>query len=94
MGYLRFQPHNAHMVRVEERNLLFHIPTTSLFELDALDGEVLGYFAERGDVAEADMRDRFKGQDPSQLAEKVQGLLDLDILTDGSLFSHSGSVGV
>jgi len=37
MGYLHFQPHNAHRVRVEERDLLFHIPTTSLFELDTLE---------------------------------------------------------
>ena len=48
MGYLHFQPQNAHRVRVESRQMLFHIPTTSLFELDDLDGEVLTFLAEKG----------------------------------------------
>lgn len=84
MGYLKFQPQNAHRVTVDSRELLFHIPTTSLFELDALDGEVLSFFAEKQEVAEADMRARFPDSDPALLAERVQGLLDLDLLTDGS----------
>ncbi|MDW4497371.1 quinohemoprotein amine dehydrogenase maturation protein [Sulfitobacter sp. D35] len=83
MGYLHFQPQNAHRVRVEERDMLFHVPTTSLFELDALDGEVLGFLAEKGQVAEADVRDRFAGRDPADVAEKLRGLLDLEIVTDG-----------
>ena len=83
MGHLLFQPQNAHRVRVEARDLLFHVPTTSLFELDALDGEVLGFFAEKGRVAEADMRARFPGHDPEDLARRVRGLIDLDIVTDG-----------
>lgn len=83
MGYLVFQPQNAHRVRVEARDLLFHVPTTSLFEIDALDGEVLGFFAERGRVAEADMRDRFADRDPGELARRLQGLIDLEIVTDG-----------
>ena len=83
MGYLVFQPQNAHRVRVEARDLLFHVPTTSLFEIDALDGEVLGFFAEKGRVAEADMRDRFAAHDPVDLARRVKGLLDLEIVTDG-----------
>ncbi len=83
MGYLHFQPQNAHRVRVEARDLLFHVPTTSLFELDALDGEVLGFFAEKGKVGEDEMRARFPAADPSALAEKLRGYLDLDIVTDG-----------
>lgn len=83
MGYLHFQPQNAHRVRVEARELLFHIPTTSLFELDALDGEVLGFLAERGRVEEADMRARFPEAEPGDLAARLRGFLDLDIVTDG-----------
>lgn len=83
MGYLFFQPQNAHRVSVESRELLFHVPTTSLFELDELDGEVLGFFAEKGRVSEADMRDRFADRDPGALADRVRGLIDLDIVTDG-----------
>ncbi|HEU0223330.1 MAG TPA: quinohemoprotein amine dehydrogenase maturase, partial [Paracoccaceae bacterium] len=83
MGYLVFQPQNAHRVRVEARDLLFHVPTTSLFEIDALDGEVLGLFAERGRVAEADVQARFPDRDPAELASRIRGLIDLDIVTDG-----------
>ena len=28
MGYLHFQPQNAHRVAVDGRDLLFHVPTT------------------------------------------------------------------
>lgn len=83
MGYLHFQPQNAHRVRVEDRDLLFHIPTTSLFEIDDLDGAVLGFFAERGRVAEADVRARFDGHDPEEVTRRIRSLLDLDIVTDG-----------
>ena len=83
MGHLVFQPQNAHRVRLEDRDLLFHVPTTALFEIDALDGAVLGLFAERGRVAEADMQGRFPDADPAELARRVQGLVDLEIVTDG-----------
>jgi uncharacterized protein len=83
MGHLHFQPQNAHCVRVEDRDLLFHIPTTSLFEIDDLGGAVLGFFAERGRVAEADVRARFDGHDPEEVTRRIRSLLDLDIVTDG-----------
>ncbi len=84
MGYLHFQPQNAHRVAVDGRDLLFHIPTTALFEIDALDGEVLTFLAEKGRVGEADVKARFAGHDPQVVAERLRGLLDLDIVTDGS----------
>jgi uncharacterized protein len=83
MGYLVFQPQNAHRVKVDSRDLLFHVPTTSLFEIDDLDGAVLGLFAEKGRVAEADVRARFGGHDPDEVARRIRGLLDLEIVTDG-----------
>lgn len=83
MGYLHFQPQNAHRVAVDGRDLLFHVPTTALFEIDALDGEVLSFLAEKGRVGEADVKARFAGHDPDVVAERLRGLLDLDILTDG-----------
>ena len=83
MGYLHFQPQNALRVAVDGRDLLFHVPTTALFEIDALDGQVLDFLAEWGRVDQAALRARFAGEDPSVLAERLRGLLDLDILTDG-----------
>lgn len=84
MGHLFFQPQNAHRVEVDGRMLLFHVPTTSLFEIDRLDGDVIDLFADRGTVSEGDVRDRFDGLvDPDEVAERIRTLLDLDIVTDG-----------
>jgi uncharacterized protein len=83
MGYLHFQSQNAHRVAVGGRDLLFHVPTTALFELDALDAEVLSFFAEAGKADQAALRARFAEADPAALAERLRGLIDLDILTDG-----------
>jgi uncharacterized protein len=83
MGHLAFQPQNAHRVTVEGRDLLFHVPTTSLFELDPLDGEVLGLFAEKGRVLPEDVIARFPHREPDEIATRIKGLLDLEIVTDG-----------
>ncbi|PLX38439.1 MAG: quinohemoprotein amine dehydrogenase maturation protein [Hyphomicrobiales bacterium] len=84
MGMLVFQPQNAHRVNVDGRDLLFHVPTTSLFEIDALDGQVLDLLAERGSVSQGDVRDRFADRaDPGTVAERLRSFLDLDIVTDG-----------
>ncbi|MEZ5841924.1 MAG: quinohemoprotein amine dehydrogenase maturation protein [Hyphomicrobiales bacterium] len=69
---------------VDGRNLLFHVPTTSLFEIDALDGQVLDLLAERGSISQGDVRDRFADRaDPGTVAERLRSFLDLDIVTDG-----------
>jgi uncharacterized protein len=83
MGYLEFQPQNAHRVRVESRELLFHVPTTALFEIDATDGDLLGLLAEKGRVTAEDVRARFADRDPADIARRLRGLIDLDIVTDG-----------
>ena len=83
MGELQFQPQNAHRVAVDGRDLLFHVPTTALFEIDGLDGEVLSFLADKGRVTEADVRQRFADRDPAVVTERLRGLLDLDIVTDG-----------
>ncbi|MCX7644602.1 MAG: quinohemoprotein amine dehydrogenase maturation protein [Rhodobacteraceae bacterium] len=83
MGYLQFQPQNAHRVRVDARELLFHVPTTALFEIDATDGDLLGLLAEKGRVTAEDVQARFADRDPADIARRLRGLIDLDIVTDG-----------
>lgn len=83
MGELVFQPQNAHRVSVDARALLFHVPTTALFEIDALDGAVLDFFAERGRADQHAMQERFADADPEALAERLRALVDLGILSDG-----------
>nr|MEC9422417.1 quinohemoprotein amine dehydrogenase maturase [Pseudomonadota bacterium] len=83
MGYLFFQPQNAHRVEVDGRHLLFHVPTTSLFEIDRLDNDVIDLFRDRTRVSEADVRERFSGRvDPLEVTERIRTFLELDIITD------------
>jgi len=84
MGQLFFQPQNAHRVSVEGREFLFHVPTTALFEIDALDCEVLSFFADRGSVGADDVCSRFASSSPDEVTHRIKGLLDLEIVTDGS----------
>lgn len=83
MGYLHFQHHNIHQVSVEDRNMLFHIPTTALFEIDPLDTQILGYLSIKRKFDERDIRDQFTDQDPAELAAKLKSYKDLDIVNDG-----------
>lgn len=62
----QFDPLVSHQVTVGERRLLFHIPTTGLFDLDPLSAELLdalegSHAASRPLLAE-DLRDRFDGR--------------------------------
>jgi len=84
MGMLHFHPHNVHRVRRDGREILFHVPTTSLFEIDELDGEVLDLFAEKRSVAQADVRHRFGDRvSPAEVAQRIQAFVDLGVVSDG-----------
>ncbi|RMF11819.1 MAG: quinohemoprotein amine dehydrogenase maturation protein [Alphaproteobacteria bacterium] len=74
----------AHDVVVDGRRLLFHIPTTGLFDLDPLGAELLDLArekAEAGGVRPADLEARFSGRySVDQVIEVVNEFLDLDVL--------------
>ena len=75
---------NAHEVSVGSRRLLFHIPTTGLFDLDPLSAELLDLAREMegaGGVAPGDLKARFDGRySVDQVIDVVEELLDLDVL--------------
>ena len=48
MGIYHLQPHNLHEIEVDSRRLLFHIPSSALFEADALTGALIAEL--RGDT--------------------------------------------
>jgi uncharacterized protein len=84
MTTLQFVPTNAHDVRVGSRRVLFHIPTTGLFDLDEVSGAVYDLFKEQQAVSETDIRQRFDGRfEPSAVVEAVQDFLDLQIISTG-----------
>ena len=90
MGTLQFVAHNAHDVRVGERRVLFHIPTTGLFDLDETSAAVYDLFKEKHTVSEQDMQSRFEGRfAPAEIVETVQDFLDLQIVSDGVARTHN-----
>lgn len=84
MSTLQFVAHNAHTVRLGERRVLFHVPTTALFDLDPVGAAVFDLLRERGEVDAAEVRERFDGRfAPAEVVETLQDFLDLRIVSDG-----------
>jgi uncharacterized protein len=81
-GQLHFVAANGHRVRVGARELLFHVPSTAVFELDGLEAEVFAWLAEQGTTTEQALADRFRAQDPAEVARRLQGLRELGIVVD------------
>lgn len=83
MSGLRLMPQNVHDVDVEGRRMLFHVPTTSLFEMDDVSGAVLDHFKATETVTpsslEGAMQDRFA---PEEVAETVEDFVRMDVVRD------------
>lgn len=78
---LYYQPQNLHQVEVDGAHLLFHVPTTSLFEIDAFDHQVLNFLRQKVQVSAADLEAEFGTQtSPEIMVERIQGYRDLGIL--------------
>jgi uncharacterized protein len=83
MTALNLVQHNCHDVTVDDRRILFHVPTTAMFDLDAVGGAVLDLFKEQRKVTENDVRERFDGRfAPADVADALQDLVELDIVRD------------
>lgn len=81
MSALRLVHENLHEVGIDGRRVLLHVPTTALFELDAVAGAVLDRCRESASVAAADLEQRFAGRlDADAVAETVAEFLRLDLL--------------
>lgn len=76
--------HNLHQVQVDAEQMLFHIPTSSLFTQDELTTSILGALRAGADSPEhvqAALVGRFPTMD---IEEALQDLLALQIVSDGS----------
>jgi uncharacterized protein len=75
---------NLHQVDVDGRHLLFHVPSSSLFELDATSRDVLALLREHGPLPEPALRERLGGcRQPDELAETVAELKALRVVAEG-----------
>ena len=77
METLRFYEGQARVVNVDGRTVLFHVPTTSLFDLDFVGNEVLSFCKGQEQVTASDIQARFDGQfDPTDVTETLQEFLN------------------
>jgi uncharacterized protein len=87
---LRLAPHNSHEVNVDGRRILFHVPTTSLFELDEVAGDVLDLFRAQAEVSADDLRAHFDGRHPPErVLETLEELLGLEVISNGEARAHN-----
>lgn len=79
--------HNLHEVQVDAVNMLFHIPSSSLFVSDDLTAGVIAELRQ-GDCSEEELVGRLPGGFTSTDVEQVlQELLALEIISDGRLLT-------
>lgn len=87
---LYYQKQNTHHVDVEGAHVLFHVPSTSLFEIDQLDYDVLELLKNKGAVKPEDIQQRFLGAvDVQILKERIESYVDLKIL-DAEVYVPDG----
>ncbi|MCF8473234.1 MAG: quinohemoprotein amine dehydrogenase maturation protein [Emcibacter sp.] len=83
---LQYIAQNAHDVIVGDKRILFHIPTTSLFDLDEMSGDILDLFKEKTNVTQSDMELHFKGRYAAdQVKGVVEDFLDMEIIKGDAL---------
>lgn len=75
---VRVIPENSHRFRVVDRDMLFHVPTSSVFELDEVSGYLLSDMEEQGEISPSTLEN---------LGETVADLSQLQIIArDGQVF--------
>jgi uncharacterized protein len=76
---------NLHLVAVSTRQMLFHIPSSSLFELDSLTAQLIELLRQRPQQTAEQLIGELSEQFPvDQVAETLKELIALELVTDGS----------
>ena len=82
---LNYVRHNCHDVSIADRRVLFHIPTTAMFNLDPLSAEVLDLFKSRGAVSASDIEQHFQGRyTPDDVLDALQDFRQLEIISENA----------
>ncbi|NBA94792.1 quinohemoprotein amine dehydrogenase maturation protein [Pseudomonas sp. R5(2019)] len=75
--------YSFHDVAVEGTRMLFHIPSSGLFQLDEVGTALIDYLKEHEQVSHEGIRSRFEhALSPEQLAETIGSFKELSILGD------------
>ena len=89
---LNLVEHNLHEVRVDDRRVLFHIPSSSLFALDALTGSMIDSIRAEGLTAEAligRLRPLFS---EAEIVDTLRELIALELVSHGEQADRAGSL--
>lgn len=75
--------YSFHDVTLDSRRVLFHIPSSGLFELDNVGSALIDFLKENEQISFDSVSERFKGQvDPADLAKTLESFRELSILGD------------
>ncbi|MFG0634580.1 quinohemoprotein amine dehydrogenase maturation protein [Pseudomonas sp. xss_2] len=81
MGQLFVNRFSFHDVKLGDRHVLFHIPSSGLFELDALGGELIDYLKGREQISFAAVEEAFGASSQNaDLAQTLENFRELSIL--------------
>jgi uncharacterized protein len=81
MGIYHLQAHNLHEIEVDSRRLLFHIPSSALFEADALTGALIAELRGQAGRSLEDLQGALGGRFAcADVATAVDELQELQIL--------------
>lgn len=80
---IEYLPHNAHLLRAGPRQLLFHIPTSALFELDTTSATLVDQLRRAGAQRWNTLRDD-SGLDPVAAESALEELCELEVLRPDS----------
>jgi len=81
---IELKQYNLHEFELNARRMLFHIPSSALFEADPVSGALITLLRERGAMPLAELQDALAGRFAcSEIAGAVDELQQLDILSAG-----------
>lgn len=81
MSTLSFAPENGRQIDVGDQRVLFHVPTSGLFKLDAVAAEVIDRFTTSEAVSAADVEAWFAGRYPvDDVVDAIEELKRLEVI--------------
>lgn len=81
MAPLHVDTHSFHDLKLADRRVLLHIPSTGLFDLDPVTADVLDFVRPLATVQADELRQRFDGQaSPASLSGAIEDLRALGVL--------------
>ncbi|MGC2855812.1 quinohemoprotein amine dehydrogenase maturation protein [Novispirillum sp. DQ9] len=81
MSALQLAANDVRALSVGDMRVLFHVPSSSLFELDGLGAELIDLVRDRGSVEEDTLRARFEGRySPDEVVDTLREMMTLRVL--------------